>query len=59
NTCNYTIGVNTDTDGDPAYGCVKNFVAKWHCGGNGTTKEATVGGDKEAGYGMVITLSCP
>ncbi len=58
NMCNYTIGVHTDTDGDPAFGCVKNFVARWHCG-NGAVKEAKVGGDKEAGWGMAITLSCP
>jgi hypothetical protein len=59
NTCNYTIGVRTDADGDPAYGCRKNFVVRWHCGNNGAAKQAQVGGDKEAGYGMIITLSCP
>jgi len=55
--CDYEVAVANL--GDPAPGCGKNFVVEWSCGDSPTIKRAVVGGpDREAGYGLIATLSC-
>jgi len=43
--------------GDPAYGCQKDYVAEWTCGGDPTVRRAVA--PPEAGSGSVVPLSCP
>jgi hypothetical protein len=40
--------------GDPKYGCRKDYVVQYACGGQ--QRQASAG--PEAGYGSVVTLSC-
>lgn len=42
--------------GDPAYGCQKDYSLDWSCGG---AQRFTVKAAPEAGFGSVVTLSCP
>ena len=43
--------------GDPAYGCRKDYVAEWTCGGDPQIHHAAA--PPEAGFGSVVPLSCP
>ena len=52
--CSYRI--NHQVLGDPAVGCSKEYEAEWSCG-SGPVKRAHV--RAEAGFGSVVTLSCP
>ena len=52
--CVYTV--DHKVIGDPAYGCVKNYVAEWQCGSSPAVLRAEAPG--EAGYGSKVTLSC-
>src|SRR5262249_50728931 len=57
-TCTYRVDVsNLD---DPVPGCLKDFVAEWTCGDSQTVNRASTGGHGigEAGYGLVVTLTC-
>ena len=57
-TCEYAVHVGTL--GDPALGCVKDFVAEWTCGSSNTVHRAeAVPTGSEAGLGSIVTLSCP
>ena len=53
-SCDYTVDYTVI--GDPAYGCVKTYVAEWRCGGDSTVH--LVQADGEAGYGSIVTLRC-
>lgn len=53
-TCAYRV--DAAVLGDPAYGCGKNYVAEWRCGGQGPLYTATA--EAEAGRGSVLTLDC-
>ncbi len=55
NVCNYKI--DYAIIGDPAYGCAKNYVAEWRCAGDPTVHRAEA--PAEAGFGSIVTLSCP
>jgi hypothetical protein len=52
--CDYKI--EYQVIGDPAVGCGKEYVAEWRCGDGGMK---SVKAQAEAGFGSVITLSCP
>ena len=55
--CVYTV--DHKVIGDPAYGCVKNYVAEWQCGSSPAVLRAVAGGtNMEAGRGSKVTLSC-
>jgi len=54
-TCEYTVDVRTL--GDPAPGCLKDYVAEWQCGNN--PQRAGVTASPEAGVGKTIVLKCP
>lgn len=54
NQCSYKVDYRII--GDPAIGCAKGYLAEWRCG-NGPKKSAAAPG--EAGFGAVLTLSCP
>ena len=42
--------------GDPAFGCQKDYVAEWTCGGDPNVYRAVAA--PEAGYGSVVQLIC-
>jgi hypothetical protein len=50
-------GVDYSVIGDPAVGCPKDYVAQWRCGGSPVVRRADA--PPEAGFGAVVTLSCP
>lgn len=52
--CNYVIDFREI--GDPAYGCAKNYVAKWRCGDD--PRVHSVEAAPEAGVGGAVVLSC-
>jgi hypothetical protein len=52
--CEYTI--NWEAIGDPAYGCKKDYVARWQC--IGKAGGGTVRAEPEAGRGSKILLIC-
>lgn len=58
NACNGKAACNYAVDhrviGDPKYGCRKDYVVQYSCGGQ--QRQASAGA--EAGYGSVVTLSC-
>ncbi|MDP1824479.1 MAG: hypothetical protein Q8L48_14590 [Archangium sp.] len=43
--------------GDPVIGCGKNYLAEWRCEASGKIFRAAAA--PEAGFGSVLTLSCP
>jgi len=49
--------VDTRVLGDPAYGCPKDYFAEWTCGAAPEVFQEAV--PPEAGFGAVVTLSCP
>ena len=53
--CNYTV--DYQVLGDPAYGCAKTYQAQYTCAADTTVH--TVSAPAEAGFGSVVTLSCP
>lgn len=53
--CNYRVDYMA-LGGDPAVGCPKGYIAEWRCG-NGPVRSVAAPG--EAGFGAVVTLSCP
>lgn len=53
-SCDYKV--DYQVIGDPAVGCVKTYVAEWHCGEGSTVQSQTAPG--EAGYGAVLALTC-
>jgi hypothetical protein len=53
-SCDYKV--DYQIIGDPAVGCVKTFVAEWHCGAGSQVQSQTLPG--EAGYGEIATLRC-
>ena len=59
-TCAYAV--NVATLGDPASGCVKDFVAEWTCGASPIVNRAksvlASPANGEAGYGSIVTLTC-
>ncbi len=52
--CEYVV--NYQVIGDPAVGCVKNYIAEWQCG-DGRLRQASAG-PPEAGFGSKIMLTC-
>jgi beta-lactam-binding protein with PASTA domain len=55
-SCDYTV--DHTVIGDPAYGCVKTYVAEWRCGGDSAVHQAQPAAEGEAGYGSIVSLSC-
>jgi hypothetical protein len=55
NVCEYVIDSNVI--GDPAPGCLKNYIAEWQCGEDGPRVSVTV--SPEAGSGKRALLRCP
>ena len=53
-SCSYRIDYKLI--GDPAFGCRKDYVAKWTCGPGGAARQTSAG--PEAGHGSTITLAC-
>ena len=43
--------------GDPMYGCRKDYLAEWTCGADPRIHQAA--SPPEAGFGSVVSLSCP
>ena len=55
--CEYKVDVVVL--GDQAPGCGKDFVAEWTCGDSPAVHRAAVGGPgNDAGYGLIVTLTC-
>lgn len=55
--CDYTIDYRQI--GDACRGCTKDYIVVWHCGDPEYQWTKKVGGDREAGHGMRVILSCP
>ncbi|MBF0542174.1 MAG: hypothetical protein HQK91_12085 [Nitrospirae bacterium] len=55
-SCAYTV--NYTVIGDPAVGCVKNYVAEWRCGDRGKIRRAEITAPPEAGFGKQVVLTC-
>jgi hypothetical protein len=53
--CDYRVDYTVI--GDPAVGCPKDYVAEWRCGGSPAVHRAAA--PPEAGFGAVVTLTCP
>jgi hypothetical protein len=53
--CEYTI--DYQVIGDPAFGCSKDYVAEWRCGGDSRMHQTSA--SPEAGLRKKIVLSCP
>jgi len=51
-----TYRVDYKVIGDPAYGCQKDYVAEWRCGGDPAVRRVSAA--PEAGFGSTIELRC-
>jgi hypothetical protein len=53
-TCAYTV--TTNTLGDPAPGCAKDFIAKWQCGAASDPRQVQASAEAN---GKNVDLTCP
>jgi hypothetical protein len=53
-SCTYRVDYRVI--GDPAYGCLKDYVAEWRCGNHPGVRRATAA--PEAGFGSTVELRC-